>query len=212
MNDYRAVWLGAWGTVALVHCGLACVLWGIPRTIALYVTVAGATAGIAACCRAPVWAGHSSSLIVVVALRQGCAVGLGAVGLIALAEVQGASALLVLLLCGASSPWTVGRLRSVTITRGDPRASLLANTRPWPDREMSDLELCRIWRLSFTWLGAASGPIEKAAIVRARQECLAELESRHPDAVAAWLASWPESSAVLDRYITAEAFRDQPTP
>jgi hypothetical protein len=126
--------------------------------------------------------------------------------------VQGVSAVPVLMLCGASSPWTVGRLRSIVTTRGDPRASLPTKAPPRPVREMSDFELCRIWRHSCTWLDAASGPIETSAVVRVRHECLTELENRHPHAVASWLASWPQSSAVLNRYITAETLLDQPTP
>jgi hypothetical protein len=54
---------------------------------------------------------------------------------------------------------------------------------------LSSLELCRMWRSTHRYLQAARTPLELVACARLREMLLDELDSRHPDAVAAWLAA-----------------------
>ena len=212
MTLYRSVWLGVWATVVFVHVAFACTSWGLPAAAALFV-LTGGVGGIVAAFRNELGSAraHSSSRQnAETALRTGCLVGVGAVAFVAIAEMNGGAAILALVLCCASSPRALGHVRAVKALLGHREADPpWANEAARPIQDMSDVELCRTWRESSKALRDGRGPIAKSAIVRLRQDCLAELEGRHPDAVEVWLASWPDASSGPEKYLNARNLGDQ---
>ncbi|WP_134001039.1 hypothetical protein [Kribbella sp. VKM Ac-2566] len=71
--------------------------------------------------------------------------------------------------------------------------------------ELSDEELCLAWRRSFTQLQRAMGPDRRQAMVDVRRAYLDELERRHPDSFAVWLASNPRAAGNPARFFTHRA-------
>lgn len=64
--------------------------------------------------------------------------------------------------------------------------------------------LCRRWRESGARLAGSSEALEVLSIVAERQRCLDELEQRHPERFAAWLAAWPRSAHDPLPYLSTE--------
>ncbi|MFI5695546.1 hypothetical protein ACIA58_27090 [Kribbella sp. NPDC051586] len=71
--------------------------------------------------------------------------------------------------------------------------------------ELSDDELCLAWRRSFTQLQRVLGPDRRQAMIDVRRAYLDELERRHPDSFAAWLASNPRAAGNPARFFTHRA-------
>jgi hypothetical protein len=71
--------------------------------------------------------------------------------------------------------------------------------------ELSDEELCLAWRRSFTQLQRALVPDRRQAMVDVRRAYLDELERRHPDSFATWLASNPRAAGDPARFFTHRA-------
>ncbi|MFF0344642.1 hypothetical protein [Kribbella sp. NPDC004875] len=71
--------------------------------------------------------------------------------------------------------------------------------------ELSDEELCLAWRRSFTQLQRALAPDRRQAMVDVRRAYLDELERRHPDSFASWLASNPRAAGDPARFFTHRA-------
>jgi hypothetical protein len=71
--------------------------------------------------------------------------------------------------------------------------------------ELSDEELCLAWRRSFNQLQRAMGPDRRQAMVDVRRAYLDELERRHPDSFAVWLASNPRAAGNPARFFTHRA-------
>lgn len=63
---------------------------------------------------------------------------------------------------------------------------------------LSDAELARAWRQSFTRLQRARSVTEWSGLVNLRIACLAELEDRDPPAVRRWLDSRPTAATAPD--------------
>lgn len=75
--------------------------------------------------------------------------------------------------------------------------------------EMTDAELCRVWRHSFVTLQAARSPHELARVVAQRQVYLDEMERRSPTALQAWLESGARAAGGPDRFLTKRRHDDQ---
>jgi hypothetical protein len=151
------------------------------------------------------------------------------------AAATGARAALLLLLIVGVSPPVVGWLRSGRVERSArvlprrpirlPKASnrqlkaVRADADPaaqWPMPkyltavvrsvgELSDEELCLAWRRSFNQLQRAMSADRRQAMVDVRRAYLDELERRHPDSFATWLASNPRAAGNPARFFTHRA-------
>jgi hypothetical protein len=71
--------------------------------------------------------------------------------------------------------------------------------------ELSDEELCLAWRRSFTQLQRVHDADRRQAMVDVRRAYLDELERRHPDSFATWLASNPRAAGNPARFFTYRA-------
>ena len=71
-------------------------------------------------------------------------------------------------------------------------------------RDLSNQELCRLWRSSFVTLQRAQLPSQVAQIVLLRQVYLDEMDRRDPVAVRAWLAAGARAAGGPDRYLRDE--------
>jgi hypothetical protein len=71
--------------------------------------------------------------------------------------------------------------------------------------ELSDEELCLAWRRSFNQLQRAMSADRRQAMVDVRRAYLDELERRHPDSFATWLASNPRAAGNPARFFTHRA-------
>ncbi|HEY3563222.1 MAG TPA: hypothetical protein VGL05_37405 [Kribbella sp.] len=71
--------------------------------------------------------------------------------------------------------------------------------------ELSDDELCLAWRRSFTQLQRAASADRRQAMVDVRRAYLDELERRHPDSFATWLASNPRAAGNPARFFVHRA-------
>lgn len=72
---------------------------------------------------------------------------------------------------------------------------------------MSDAQLCRAWRLSFSSLTEARSPVERLAVVLQRQSYLDAFEARDRDGLQRWLASGARASAGPEDFLTRTADR-----
>ncbi|GAA1561181.1 hypothetical protein GCM10009804_17530 [Kribbella hippodromi] len=71
--------------------------------------------------------------------------------------------------------------------------------------QLTDDELCLAWRRSFTQLQRAVSADRRQAMVDVRRAYLDELERRHPDSFATWLASNPRAAGNPARFFTHRA-------
>ncbi|MFF0269776.1 hypothetical protein [Kribbella sp. NPDC004536] len=95
-----------------------------------------------------------------------------------------------------------------------PKAPVLQQDLPMPKYltavvrsvcELSDEELCLAWRRSFTQLQRIAGADRRQAMVDVRRAYLDELERRHPDSFATWLASSPRAAGDPARFFIHRA-------
>ncbi|HZX03243.1 hypothetical protein [Kribbella sp.] len=76
--------------------------------------------------------------------------------------------------------------------------------------ELSDEALCLAWRASFAGLQrAAAAPSDQLRVVEERRAYLDELERRHPDGVAAWLASNPRAAGDPAKFVRGDSAHGQ---
>jgi hypothetical protein len=68
--------------------------------------------------------------------------------------------------------------------------------------DLSDEELCRLWRSTFWDLKRPHSDGECLALVALRQGCLDELERRHPAALKKWLTSGARASSTPEKFLT----------
>lgn len=71
--------------------------------------------------------------------------------------------------------------------------------------ELSDEELCLAWRRSFTQLQRTTSADRRQAMADVRRAYLDELERRHPESFATWLASNPRAAGDPARFFTHRA-------
>jgi len=95
-----------------------------------------------------------------------------------------------------------------------PKAPVLQQDLPLPKYltavvrsvcELTDEELCLAWRRSFTQLQRTAGADRRQAMVDVRRAYLDELERRHPDSFATWLASNPRAAGDPARFFIHRA-------
>ncbi|EWM12100.1 hypothetical protein KUTG_02404 [Kutzneria sp. 744] len=70
------------------------------------------------------------------------------------------------------------------------------------DHDLSTEELCLVWRCSYVQLQRAADEPARQRIIRARQECLDELERRDRAGFARWLASGARAGSNPRRYLS----------
>jgi hypothetical protein len=111
-------------------------------------------------------------------------------------------------------PKATSRRRRVAVPPKPARPSALPADLPMPKflvavarsvSELSDDELCLAWRRSFTQLQRAAAPDRRTAMADVRRAYLDELERRHPDSFAHWIASNPRAAGDPARYFTHRA-------
>lgn len=71
---------------------------------------------------------------------------------------------------------------------------------------LTDAELCRAWRHSFTLLRGAGTAGERSRLAALRQDYLDELERRNPEALQAWFASGARAASGLERFVAPRRF------
>jgi len=69
-----------------------------------------------------------------------------------------------------------------------------------------------VWQTSHAWLHSASTPEEQAGIVQRRQDYLDEMQRRHPDGFAAWLASGSSAEDNPERFLVQSGRSESPEP
>ncbi|GAA1581636.1 hypothetical protein [Kribbella karoonensis] len=77
--------------------------------------------------------------------------------------------------------------------------------------DLSDEALCLAWRASFPGLQRAASPVDQLRVVEERRAYLDELARRHPDGVAAWLASNPRAAGDPTRFVRGDVALGQHT-
>ncbi|WP_427896196.1 hypothetical protein ACQHIV_19900 [Kribbella sp. GL6] len=77
--------------------------------------------------------------------------------------------------------------------------------------DLSDEALCLAWRASFPGLQRALSPTDHLRVVEERRAYLDELDRRHPDGVAAWLASNPRAAGDPTRFVRGDIAHGQHT-
>ncbi|HET9875603.1 MAG TPA: hypothetical protein VFQ37_07520 [Mycobacterium sp.] len=92
--------------------------------------------------------------------------------------------------------------------------------RPFPESEsrrriearlLTDPDLCRAWRASYSALQRTSSAAQRLRVVGLRAELLDELEHRNPDGFLVWMASGARAAADPTRYLTGHnATRPRP--
>lgn len=73
-------------------------------------------------------------------------------------------------------------------------------------------QLCRQWHDSFEDLQNAPTPAARLRIVKARQQCLDELERRDPDGLNAWLSSTASAAGDPSRFVRLDQSKAPPGP
>ncbi|NIK61696.1 hypothetical protein [Kribbella shirazensis] len=71
--------------------------------------------------------------------------------------------------------------------------------------ELTDEELCLAWRRSFTQLERTTSADRRQAMADVRRAYLDELERRHPESFATWIASNPRAAGNPARFFTDRA-------
>lgn len=193
--------------VALICVGLGFLVWPAWKIFMLFnlVAVGAVLVTVGYHRREGVDPISRTDLIRVSATHAGAA-GTGVVAVSMLGTVAGALAWPLLLLAAVTSPWTLAFVARRTGAARHPTGTVVALAdAPSPDVHtdvgplpslvlpsavdaLSDQELCRVWRASFSALQSARTSVARMQMVRLRQASLDELERRNPPALGAWLA------------------------
>jgi hypothetical protein len=182
-------WRGAARAALVLGSACAAATWGVGpvASVAAVTMIVGLSVGIMIDLRTVRRAVHLAAVAAGVLLSTGAALdSLSWTDVVLLGPLLGAGLLLLADPRSAGGPDTT----QGTPERPEERASV-----PDPESEqellraLSDDELCRQWRFSFTALAEARSPDQRAEVVRARQLYLDEIERRHPLELQAWLDS-----------------------
>lgn len=197
---YASWWVRVWSIAATMGFGLAILEWSAPGAAAVLLGASGvmslAVITVAQLRATPLEPGWGWRRVLV----WSSAGGVGLVGLVALLTASPPLALVALLLVLATCPIVARRLRRPTgrLTTGSaerppPRASVGVG-------DLSDHELCMMWRRTFWDLRTHRTTDGLISTVFLRQACLDELERRNPAAVRAWLESGTSASGGPERF------------
>lgn len=121
-----------------------------------------------------------------------------------------------LVVVGVAAPRTVRQLRRLIVHPPDWKEALrwldpaADEQKPTPPvgnpaelAEMTDRDLCAMWRRSYGDLKRTPEADARLELVRLRAACLNEMERRHPQAFSAWLASRGARPGDPPRFTTA---------
>jgi hypothetical protein len=224
---YERLWRAAVGLLATIG-GVTALLFVSPATNLAVFLVAGLTIGAVSL---SIGLGRdlpNADLLHLVP-RAALLGGLCVVGICGYVAAVGSGTLALLLLVAGSSPPVVAWLRGsrpeqpVRKIRLPKAAKKKPPARPEPAQEqdwpmpkyltavvrgvgeLSDEELCLAWRRSFTQLQRASSADQRQAMVDVRRAYLDELERRHPESFASWLASNPRAAGDPARFFIHRA-------
>lgn len=215
MGRYRDGWVLTTAVIATVGAWTALQTW--PPVGVLGCFLAGAFVGGAIAESAAREAGRRWLRPVI---ARGVLTGVALVAAAGLAELLGATALLVLGVLAAAYPglwvtvrswrasrkirrmearWTATpRETGPSTPRGRPRPALEVPSEP---RLLDDYALCSAWRMSYVVLEHQHSPETYLHVVQQRQRYLDELERRNPTGIATWLASGARAASDPTRYI-----------
>lgn len=135
--------------------------------------------------------------------------------------VMGGTAVASALLLAVASPlairWSLARLGALpacvpsAVVDDDDQATSSHPGTSWSARrpapadhvvgQLSNDELCRAWRLSFTALQRATTTAKQVQLVAARQELLDEMERRNPAGFSRWLHAGARPAGDPSRYL-----------
>jgi hypothetical protein len=205
-------WLSRWTALSTLPALLAVPFWGV-------VPMAWTSAAITVVVLIAHTGHHATGPRMTVAQlsRSSRAVVLFSItftlGWAVLADLSPTAAIVVALLAVATMPPSVARYRRLESADGryappvvdlDATATLTALLAA-PAQRMTDAQLCKAWRDSFTALEASRTAREMMMIVALRQSFLDVFGVRHPLAFQAWLASSPHAAGGPDRFLKKEA-------
>ncbi|MBA2465500.1 MAG: hypothetical protein H0V42_11090 [Nocardioidaceae bacterium] len=226
MDRYRTLWLFGWGALTLACMGVGLLIWSLSSVVALY-TVGAVAAGAATAGyytrddKVPMPRGP---LMTVTATQAGAG-GVGMVAVPVLVTMAGPLALPMLLLAVITSPWAFRWLERQSLPGGQSAmetscqqegqhdevwetTALAVVESPAPTfaqppavRDLSDQELCQVWRVSFRALHRAHTTASRQRVVSLRQAYLDEFERRNPAALSAWLHSGARAASGPDKYL-----------
>ncbi|WP_131293622.1 hypothetical protein [Kribbella sindirgiensis] len=230
---YLRIWRAAVGLLAILGVVTALVFVSPASNLAVFL-VAAFTAG-AICLSAGLGRDLPNSDLLSMVPRGAVLGGLCVLAICGYAAAIGARTVTLLLLVVGVSPPVVGWLRAGradrparTLPRRPIRLPKASNRRlnavqagddpeaDWPMpkylvavvrslSELSDEELCLAWRRSFSQLERVTGPDRRQAMADVRRAYLDELERRHPDSFAVWLASNPRAAGNPARFFIHRA-------
>jgi hypothetical protein len=222
---YRLGWLGFCVLIGLGGA-VGTANWQ-PQLLVLLFAVAAATGGMVALVALnPEDTGRSSRAQWTVAAKSTVLAGVGTVVLVGLGSLIGAprTAVVAVLIIGGSPyvaarwlPWFAGAQRQPSTRQmaapAHDRLLDRSKRRPLPYlpaelsglSELSDEALCLAWRASFSNLDRAASPVDRLRVVEERHGYLDELVRRHPDGIAAWLASGPRAAGDPTRFVRGDS-------
>ena len=220
-RTYIRAWGGVCGVVVTLGLALACILWRPGEVLGLFLPMAYVGGAVTLSYRSsPGGVPASTRSLVASVARNATTTGLVVLATAAGLRATPALTCALLGLAALTSPWTVragarwaaSRPRPTahvstaeddTVAPGDRIPGDLAAGELAHLTHMSDADLCRQWRRSFAHLTDAPTQHARAHVVRRRQAYLDELERRHPEALAAWLASSPRAADGPEAYLRA---------
>ncbi|WP_350278036.1 hypothetical protein [Kribbella sp. HUAS MG21] len=230
---YERIWRAAVGLLATIGV-LAALVFVAPATNLAVFLVAAFTIG-AVCLSVGLGRDLPNTDLLRVVPRGAVIGGLCVISVCGYAAAIGLRTLTLLLLVVGVSPPVVGWLRAGSADRPArterrqpiklPKASKRLVPRraeprhqdeDWPMPkyltavvrsvgELSDEELCLAWRRSFTQLERTTSADRRQAMADVRRAYLDELERRHPESFASWLASNPRAAGDPARFFTHRA-------
>lgn len=227
MRAYETGWLIVCGLLAMVGASMA-LSWSVVSTLVIFgiaATVGGAMTRTLPPVRGE--AAVASRDIAPLVFRNALAGGIGAAAVVGLGVVAGTWALPVLALAAGTSPQAI-RLCQRQLRRppaeyvppsqeeqadSESRSatgSVLTVERPAEPHLMTDTELCRAWRTSFTTLQRASSRSQRLQIVEDRGAYLDEIERRNPQGLKAWLASGARAAGNPTSYVVGRSAIGRP--
>lgn len=227
MRAYETLWLIVCGLLAMVGASMA-LTWSVAATLVIFgiaATIGGAMTRTLPPVRGDDTVGSRDIAPLVV--RNAFVGGIGVAAVVGLGVVTGTWALPVLALAAGTSPQAI-RLCQRQFRRRPAEyipplqedqadsesqsatGSVLTVERPAEPHLMTDTELCRAWRTSFTTLQRASSRSQRLRVVEDRRAYLDEIERRNPHGLKAWLASGARAAGNPTSYVVGRSAIGRP--
>lgn len=200
-------WLNWWTLLCLPGAALATTVWGIRGTLLVSAAIGFLTfltlSGMPTIPHDPAWKLRWI-------LRVSTCAAAGFLSVILLAQWGGPLWLILGATMSVSSPPGIAAVRrwvaKIPSNRPKPTPPDSAPMQLVPAslENVSDVELCCLWRHTFWDLGTATSPAQHAQIVEHRREILDELIRRNSTAIEAWLATEPRASESPERFFRGD--------